>query len=107
MCLKSLYKNIHKSLSCSAIEGDSSPIEFLYWSEVVHNICILLVLQGPEHGELLGGDLDRSDEVDPVDNLHAAGGGEGAFIVAVFSGGVSGKGSHSFDKVSDLGTSND
>ena len=68
---------------------------------------ISVVLQFPEHGELLGGDLEWSDEVDPVDNLHAAGGGEGAIIIAVGCGLVSGNGGNTFDKVSDLESSND
>ena len=77
------------------------------WSEVVHNILISVVLQSPEHGELLGRDLEWSDEVDPVDNLHAAGGGEGAIIITVGCGLVSGNGGNTFDKVSDLGPSKD
>ena len=68
---------------------------------------ISVVLQGPELSELLGGDLEWSDEVDPVDNLHAAGGGEGAIIIAVGCGRVSGNGGNTFDKVSDLGPSKD
>ena len=51
--------------------------------EVVNNLLIFSILEHPEHGELTGGDLDRLDEVDPVDNLHAAGSGEGARVGAV------------------------
>ena len=70
-------------LVLSPIEGDSSTIERLYGSEVVHNIMFFSILESPELFQLLGGDLDGVQEVDPVDNLHAAGGGQGASIVAV------------------------
>ena len=63
---------------------------------------ILPILQSPEKGQLLGGDLDRLDEVDPVDNLHAARGGEGARVVAVGDFVSSGNRSHTSYKVSYL-----
>ena len=65
-----------QTISISFVEGDSSPKEWLCWSEVVHNIMILIILQSPECSELYSGDLDGIDEVDPVDNLHTAGGGQ-------------------------------
>ena len=74
----------------------------MYRSEVVHNISILPILQGSERIQLLGGDLDRLDEVDPADDLHAAWGGEGAGVAAVLVGVASLKGGHTINKVSNL-----
>ena len=74
----------------------------MYRSEVVHNISILPIFQGSECLQLLSGDLDRLDEVDPVDNLHAARGGEGAGVAAVLGGVARGKGGHTRNKVSNL-----
>ena len=67
-------------------------------SEVVHNILIGAILQHSELGQLGRGDGDGLEEVDPVDDLHAARGGEGARVGA--EGGVL----HISYEVSDLGT---
>ena len=68
---------------CSRSIKDNLPvIEVLRRSEVVHNICVGAVLQLSEFGQLSRGDLEGLDEVDPVDHLHAARGGEGARVGA-------------------------
>ena len=68
---------------CSRSIKDNLPaIEVLRRSEVVHNICVGAILQLSELGQLGRGDLEGLDEVDPVDHLHAARGGEGARVGA-------------------------
>ena len=71
-----IIKIPHPSCDSSLVEIDSSAIESLGGSEVVHNIFIITILQHTELGKLDSGDLDRFDEVDPVDNLHTPRGGE-------------------------------
>ena len=79
------------SLFCSScsIEFDHSAVERLGRSEVVRNLIAVFILQRPEPGELVGRDLERGQEVDPVDDLVTARSGEGAVIGAVGGGGCS------------------
>ena len=74
------------SLCSRPIENNLPAIQWLDRSEVVHNILVGPVLQHPELGQLGRGDGDGLEEVDPVDDLHAAGGGQGARVGA--EGGV-------------------
>ena len=67
-------------------------VEGLHGPEVVNDIRIIPVLQRSELCKLASGDLDRLEEVDPVDDLHAAGGGQGAGVGAV--GGARGHASY-------------
>ena len=68
---------------------DSSAIERLGRSEVVHNIVTMRIIQGPEHCQLAGGYVDGGEEVDPVDDLVTLRSGEGAVVGAVGGGGCS------------------
>ena len=70
------------SLCSRPIENNLPAIQWLDRSEVVHNILVGPVLQHPELGQLGRGDGDGLEEVDPVDDLHAAGGGQGARVGA-------------------------
>ena len=65
------------------VESDCSIVERLWRSEVIHNIIILGILQHSELVQLVRGDLDRLEEVDPVDNLHTARSGQRARVTAV------------------------
>jgi hypothetical protein len=97
-----LHSTYSVSIFSNSIEGDRSSIKRLYRPEVVHDILFFPILQSPEKGQLLGRDLDRLDEVDPVDNFHAARCGEGARVGAVLGGFSRGKGGHTRYKVSYL-----
>ena len=58
-------------------------MEPLHRPVVFQNIIVLHILKGPEVGQLVGGNLNRLDEVDPLDNLQAGGGGKGAVVAAI------------------------
>ena len=73
------------SLFCSScsVEFDHSAVERLGRSEVVRNLIAVFIVQCPEHGELAGRDLERGQEVDPVDDLVTARSGQGTIVGAV------------------------
>ena len=77
------------SLFCSScsIEFDHSAVERLGRSEIVRNLIAVFILQRPEPGELVGRDLERGQEVDPVDDLVTARSGQGPVVGAVGGGG--------------------
>ena len=78
------------SLFCSScsVEFDHSAVERLGRSEVVRNLIAVFIVQCPEHGELAGRDLERGQEVDPVDDLVTARSGQGPVVGAVGGGGA-------------------
>ena len=73
------------SLFCSScsIEFDHSAVERLGRSEVVRNLILVFIVQCPEPGELVDRDLERGQEVDPVDDLVTARSGQGPVVGAV------------------------
>ena len=84
-------------------EVDSSSIERLWWSEVVDDVLHLVVVNLPEGGELSPGDLERREEVDPLDRLGAGRGGEGSLVSAVPGGSCSAVNrSHGLEEVHQL-----
>merc|ERR1711983_712596 len=81
-------------------EADSSSIQRLGRSEVVHNVLHLGVFNISECLELSPGYLERSEEVDPLHRLSTGRGGEGPLVGAVLGGASSAiDGSHRFQEV--------
>ena len=84
-------------------ETDSSSIERLGGSEVVHNVLHKVVIYHPEGLELSPGDLERREEVDPLDRLGARRSGEGSLVSAVPGGSCSAVNrSHGLEEVHQL-----
>ena len=67
-------------------ETDSSSIEGLRGSVVVHNVLGVGVIQHPELPELSLGHLERREEVVPLHDLRAGRSGQAALVSAVFGG---------------------
>ena len=67
-------------------ETDSSSIERLRGSVVVHNGLGVGVIQHPELLELSPGHLERREEVVPLHDLRAGRSGQAALVSAVFGG---------------------
>ena len=65
-------------------EVDSSSIERLWGSEIVHNVLHVVVVQPPEGRQLVPGDLERLEEVDPLHHLVTGGGGQRSLVSAVW-----------------------
>ena len=84
-------------------EFDSSSIQRLGRSEVVHNVHHLGVFNISECLELSPGYLERGEEVDPLHRLSAGRGGERSLVCAVLGGPSSTiDGSHRFQEVYQL-----
>ena len=84
-------------------ETDSSSIERLRGSVVVHNVLGVGVIQHPELRQLGPGDLEGREEVVPLHHLIAARSGQRALVSAV-SGGSGGTvdRSHGLQEVNQL-----
>ena len=93
---------VNSSIEFLIPEVDSSSIERLWWSEIIDNVLHLVVVQHPELLQLGPGDLQRREEVDPLDDLVTPRSGEGAVIGAVGGGGSPSYRGHPRHQVGDL-----
>ena len=74
---------VNSSIEFLVPELDSSSIERLWWSEIIDNVIHLVVVQPPECLQLVLGDLERLEEVDPLHHLITGWGGQRSLISAV------------------------
>ena len=75
---------VNSSIEFLVPEVDSSSIERLWWSEIIDNVLHLVVVQHPECLQLVPGDLERLEEVDPLHHLVTGRGGQGSLVSAVW-----------------------